>query len=220
MRFTLFSRRHPRRQVAKTLGHLAPALILLLGIGPLVSGTEPLTLLTVLEIAVGLTYLVLMVREWRHLRHNPFHQERIAWLELAAAAILGVEAYHLWHRQHVAAVTDGIPRRHLLPGLYAVVGVAYVVLAFRARALTKRLHLQLHPEGFAVRTSHFARPHYVHWTQVAAIEPVGSDAVQLRDPNGHARLITFAGFHEATAHRDRLLAHALNHVATGDKTFS
>ncbi|MFC7668219.1 hypothetical protein ACFQT0_13160 [Hymenobacter humi] len=37
-----------------------------------------------------------------HLRHNPFHQEQVAWLELAAAAILALESYHIWHRHHVA----------------------------------------------------------------------------------------------------------------------
>ena len=85
-RTVLYHRRHAQQQVAKSLGHLSPAVVLLLGVAPVLAGEEHLTLLLALEIALGAAYLVLMVREMLHLRHRPFHRESVAWLELAAAA--------------------------------------------------------------------------------------------------------------------------------------
>ncbi|MFD2718577.1 hypothetical protein ACFST9_07610 [Hymenobacter monticola] len=77
-RTTLYHRRHAKQQVGKSLGHVAPALVLFFGVVPILTGAEHFTLLGALEIAVGAAYLVLMVREMRHLRHNPFHREPMA----------------------------------------------------------------------------------------------------------------------------------------------
>ena len=103
-------RRHTRRRFAKTLGHLGPALVLVGGVAPLLSGAEPLTVLRGVELLLGAAYLVLVAREIWHLRHNPFHQEAVAWLELAAAGILAIESYHIWHRHHEAELAGAAHR--------------------------------------------------------------------------------------------------------------
>ncbi|RPD43675.1 hypothetical protein DNI29_23345 [Hymenobacter sediminis] len=205
---TLFPRQHVRRQVGKALGHLVPAGILALGVGPLFSGAEPFTLLAGVEVVVGLTYLVLMVRELRHLRQHPLHQKPIAWLELAAAAILALESYHLWHRHHATQVAGAPPRTHVLPWLYALVALLYVGLAFSLQWVTQRRYLHLHAEGLSLRTGLFSPVHRVRWADLAAVEPVGPSGVRLRYRDGREYDLDFAGFRQGAAHRDHLLAHA------------
>jgi hypothetical protein len=203
----LSNRRHPRRHFAKALGHLGPALVLVSGVAPVLTGAEPLTFLAGLELVVGAAYLVLMARELLQLRHNPFNQARVAWLELAAAAILALESYHSWHRHHEAALAGAPPRPHLLPWLYAAGAVVYVVLALRMRQLANRLYLHLHDDGFAVRTGQFGRAHHVRWADVAAAEPAGPTGVLIRRTDGQEHRIAFDRLHDGPAHRDRLLAH-------------
>lgn len=206
-RITLYHHRHVRQQVSKSLGHLGPALVLLMGISPVLAGEEHLTPLLGLEIAVGAAYLVLMVRELRHLRHHPFHRESVAWLELAAASILVLESYHIWHRHHEAEAAGGPHRLHLLPWIYAAVAVVYVVLAFRMKQLDNRRYLHLHPDGFAVRTKHLGDTHDLRWADIAAVEPAGPADVLVHCTGGQTQRISFAGLHEGTVYRDRLLAH-------------
>lgn len=78
---TLYHRRHAKQQRGKTAGHLGAAVVLVLGVvlgvAPILSGAESLTLLVGVEVLVGAAYLVLMVRELLHLRHHPFHRERV-----------------------------------------------------------------------------------------------------------------------------------------------
>lgn len=205
---TLYHRRHAKQQVAKAIGHIGPAIVLLLGISSILSGQEPLTLLAGLEVAVGALYLLLLVRELRHLRHNPFHREPVAWLELAAAAILALESYHIWHRHHAAEAITGVHKVHMLPWLYAAVAVVYVVMAFRMRQIDGRRYLHLHPEGFAVRTNGLTRAHDLRWADVAAVEPAGAADVLVRRHDGQTHRISFADLHNGAAHRDELLAHA------------
>ena len=204
---TLYHRRHARQQRRKSMGHLGPALVLLMGVAPVLSGKEPLTALMVLEMAVGLAYLLLMVRELRHLRRQPFHRERVAWLELAAAAILAIESYHIWHRHHEAEAAGAPPRFHVLPWLYAAVACIYVVLAFRMKDLAGRRFLHLHDGGFAVRTKPFGRAQALSWANVTAVEPAGTTDLLVHRPNGQLHRISFADLHDGPAHRDQLLAH-------------
>lgn len=213
---TLYHRRHAKQQVAKAIGHLSPAVLFLLGIMPILTGEEHITLVSGLEIAIGALYLVLMVRELRHLRHNPFHREQVAWLELAAAAILAMESYHIWHRHHEAELAGAPHRTHLLPWLYAGLAVVYVVLAFRINKMTDRRFLHLHPEGFAVRTGHLSTSHDLRWADVATVEPAGPTDVLVHRPDGRTHRISFAKLHDGPAHRDRLLAHAQAYFARGD----
>lgn len=84
-RTILYHRRHARQKAAKTFGHFGPAVVLLVGMGPVLPRREAFTPLLGLEVVVGAAYLVLMARELLHLRHNPHHSEPVAWLELAAA---------------------------------------------------------------------------------------------------------------------------------------
>lgn len=206
-KITLFPQQHVRRQVGKAVGHLFPAVILVVGVIPLFSGTEPPTLLAWVEVIAGFTYLVLMGQELRHLRQAPFHQQRIAWLELAAAAILALESYHLWHRHHEAERAGAPPRLHLLPWVYAVVAALYVVLAFCFSTLIQRRYVQLSADGFAVRTSLFAPVQQVQWAHLAAIEPVSQSGLRLHYTTGQTTSLSFEGFQDAVAHRDRLLQH-------------
>ncbi|MBF9237167.1 hypothetical protein I2I05_07140 [Hymenobacter sp. BT683] len=206
-RTTLFHRRHLRRQVAKSVGHIGPAIVFVLAVVPVLSGAEAFTALVGLEVVVGVVYLTLMVRELRNLRHNPFHSERVAWLELAAAAILLIESYHIWHRHHAAELAGAPARFHALPWVYALVAVAYIVLAFRMRQLTGRTFLHLHADGFAVRTGRFGKEHNLRWADIASADPEGSTGVVVRRTDGQEHRIVFDSLHEGTVHRDRLLAH-------------
>ena len=191
----------------KTLSHLGPAVVLLLSMAPVLQGHEPLTLLLGLEFLVGAAYLVLMVRELRHLRHNPFHREPVAWLELAAAGILALESYHIWHRHHEAELASGVHRVHLLPWLYAAVAVAFVVMAFRMKQVDGRRFLHLHPAGFALRTRRLGRAQELRWAEVETVEPAGATDLLIRRADGQHQRLSFADVHNGTAHRDRLLAH-------------
>lgn len=206
-RVILHHRRHAKQQRGKAIGHLGPAVVLFLGILPVLKGDETLTPLLALEVAVGVAYLALMVRELLHLRRHPFHHEAVAWLELAAAAILFIEGYHIWHRHHETEAAGAAHRLHILPGLYTAVGVVYVVLAFRARQLAERRYLHLHPEGFAVRTKGLGPVHNLRWTNIAAVEPDGPADMLVHCPDGQSHRISFASLHDGPAHRDRLLAH-------------
>ncbi|MBH8570941.1 hypothetical protein KB206_18765 [Microvirga sp. STS02] len=212
-RTTLYHRRHAWQQRAKTLGHVGPALVLLFAVQPVLAGEEAFTPLVVLEFAVGAAYLVLMVRELLHLRHNPFHQERVAWLELASAAILAIESYHIWHRHHAAHLARGVHRLHMLPWIYAALAVVYVVLAFRMKQMAGRRFLHLRPEGFAARTKPLGRAHELRWADLAAAEPAGPADVLLHRHDGQTHRISFADLHDGPAHRDRLLAHAAQALA-------
>lgn len=207
-RTTLYHHRHAKTQRRKSLGHLGPAVVLLFAVAPVLSGSEAFTPMVGLEFLVGAAYLVLMVRELLHLRHNAFHREPVAWLELSAAAILALESYHIWHRHHVAELAGAPHRVHVLPWLYAAVAVVYVVLAFRMKQLDGRRFLHLHPEGFAVRTSRLGVAHKLRWADVASVEPAGSADVIVHHVDGQPRRISFAELHDGPAHRDSLLAHA------------
>jgi hypothetical protein len=204
-RTTLYHRRHSKQQFAKTFGHLGPALVLLMGIGPVLAGTEAFTPLLVLEVLVGAAYLVLMVREMLHLRHNPFHREPVAWLELAAAGILALDRHH-------EAELAGKPHKTLiLPLLYAALAVMFVVMAFRMKKMDGRRFLHLHPDGFAVRTTRLGRAHALGWADLAAVEADGPADVLVRHPNGQSRRISFAHLHQGATRRDELLAHVAQH---------
>ena len=206
-RTTLYHRRHARQQVGKSLGHFGAAVLLLMGIVAVLSGEEPFSFLRALEALIGAAYIVLMVREWRHLRHNPYHREPVAWLELAVAAILALESYHIWHRHHEAALAGHPPKTLILPLLYAGTAIMFVVLAFRMKQMDGRRFLHLHPEGFALRTTRLGRAHDLRWPEVAALEPDGPADVVVRRTNGELNRISFAALHDGPAHRDRLLAH-------------
>lgn len=216
-RTILYHRRYAKQQVGKALGHIAPALVLFFGVVPILTGEEHFTFLGGLEIAVGAAYLGLMVRELRHLRHNPFHREPVAWLELAAAGILALESYHIWHRHHAAEQAGAPHRLHVLPWLYAAVALMYVGLAFRLNKLTDRQFLHLHAHGFAVRTQRLGPVHDLTWAAIAAVEPVGPADVLVHHANGQPHRISFAHLHDGAAHRDRLLAHAATHVPPAPK---
>jgi hypothetical protein len=164
---TLYHRRHARQQVGKTFGHLGPAVVLLMGIAPVLAGTELLTPLLAFEVLVGAAYLGLMVRELLHLRHQPFHREPVAWLELAAAAILALESYHIWHRHHESELAGRPHKTLILPALYAALAVLFVVMAFRMKQMDGRRFLHLHPGGFALRTKRLGVKQELGWADIA-----------------------------------------------------
>ena len=207
----LFHRRHAKMQRGKAAGHLGAAMVLLLGIAPIIGGAEHLTWQSGLEMGVGAAYLVLMVRELRHLRRDPFHREPVAWLELAAASILALESYHSWHRHHLAELASGLHKTHFLPWVYAALAVAYVVMAFRVKQMDGRRFLHLHPAGFAVRTNRLGRAHELGWADIAALEPAGPADLLIRRTNGQSHRVSFADVYDGAAHRDRLLAHYVNY---------
>jgi hypothetical protein len=211
---TLFHRRHARRQRGKTLAHFAPAAMLLFSAVAVVSGDEPLSWITGLEFVVGAAYLVLMVRELRQLRHHAHHLENVAWLELAAAGILALEGYHIWHRHHETEARSGPHAFHVLPWLYWALALGFVGMAFGAARLLQRRHLQLHEGGFAGRL-HPLRPRFQYdITELAAAEPAGAADLLLTRTNGQQQRLSFEALHDGPAHRDRLLAHIRQHLAT------
>ncbi|WP_345237371.1 hypothetical protein [Hymenobacter saemangeumensis] len=206
-RIKLYHRRHGRRQRGKSLSHLAPAAVLISS-GLAVLGGEPFTWLMAAEFVVGAAYLILMVRELRQLRHNPHHHERVAWLELAAAGILGIEGYHIWHRHHEANLARGTHTFHVLPYLYWAMAVFFVVLAFSLAKLTERRHLHLHEGGFSGRLHPLGRMFQFQWAEVVSVEPAGAADLVLTRTNGQTQRISFEAMHDGPVHRDRLLAHA------------
>lgn len=201
----LYHRQHARRQRGKALSHVVPALVLLGSLFGLLSG-EPFTWVQAAEIGVGAAYLILLVRELRHLRRHP--HEAVAWLELAAAGILALEGYHIWHRHHQADVALGQHRGHVLPWLYGSLALGYVWLAFNAGKLLRRRYLHLHAEGFSGRLHPFGRRFAYRWDEVAAVEPVGAADVLIRRSDGRTQRLSFAPLHEGAALRERLLRHA------------
>ena len=127
----------------------------------------------------------------RHLRHNPFRREPVAWLELAAAAIPALESYHIWHCHHEAELASGAPRLHILPWVYAATAVACVALVFRMKQLDGRRYLHPHP-AIAVRTARLGPAHELCWVDVAAVEPAGPADLLARHHNEQTRRISFA----------------------------
>jgi hypothetical protein len=172
-----------------------------------ITGAERLSWITGAEFVVGAAYLVLMVREFRHLRHNPHHQEPVAWLEIAAAGILALEGYHIWHRHHEADALRGTHTFHALPYVYWALAVVYLGLAFGLKRLLARRHLHLHPEGFSGRTHPFRPAFRFNWADIASAEAAGPADLVVRRTNGRQHRFSFASLHDGPAHRDRLLAH-------------
>jgi hypothetical protein len=148
------------------------------------------------------------VRELRHLQKHPTHHERVAWIELAAAGILALEGYHIWHRHHEKDLLTGLHRVHVLPWLYAVLAIWYAAMAFGLPRLHKRRHLHLHGSGFSGRLHPFRRGFAVTWSDVVRIEPVGEADVRIHHSDGREQLLSFSDFHDGPAHRDRIVAHA------------
>lgn len=209
--YLLYPRRYHKSARARALSHLVPAMLLVSGLLPLMQGQERLTLLLTLEIIVGAAYLILMVRELRHLRHPTPHSEAVAWLELAAAGILGLEGYHIWHRHHLHALATGTHQVHLLPWFYAAAAVMYVGLAFGASQLASRRYLHLPPTGFEGRLQMLGPVFRFDWAQVQAVQPVGPAAVLIHTQAGPQRL-SFEHLLHGEAHRDRLLTHAQTYL--------
>ena len=210
---TLLPRRYRRAGRARTLSHLVPAVLLVSGLLPLLQGAESLTPLLALEVGVGAAYLGLMVRELRHLRHPTPHLGRVAWLELAAAGILALEGYHIWHRHHAHNLATGVERFHVLPWLYFGVAGMYVGLAFGASWLLSRRFLHLSAAGFAGRLHLWRAPFGADWAQVRAVEPAGPAAVLVHlHAGGPPQRLAFDHLLDGPAHRDRLLAHAQAHL--------
>jgi len=205
---TLYHRRHTRRSRGKALSHLVPAAVLLVSALGAFTGPEPLSALVWLEFAIGAAYLVLMVRELRHLGHKHLHHERVAWLEIAAAGILALEGYHIWHRHHEAEEISGVHRFHLLPWVYGVLAIWYILMAFGIARILDRRYLHLHEEGFSGRFTLLGKPFAYRWHEVARIEPADKADVIIHLTDGQAQRLSFADLHNGASHRDQLLTHA------------
>jgi hypothetical protein len=210
---TLYPKRRVQMERAKGLSHLAPAMVLLGGMLGVMRGTERFTLLLAIELVVGAAYLLLLVRELRHLRHHPNQHERVAWLELAAAGILALEGYHLWHRYHEKELLTGEHKVHILHWLYATLAVWYVFMAFGLGRLHERRHLHLHAEGFSGRLHPFGRRFAYTWDELDRLEPNGSADVVVHHTNGGQRHLSFKSILAGPALRDQLLAHGAGRPA-------
>ncbi|WBO82902.1 hypothetical protein [Hymenobacter yonginensis] len=206
---TLYHKNRGRIERLRGFSHLLPALILFSGLWDVLVGEETLTPLLGLEVAVGAAYVLLLLRELRQLRrHGVAHHEKIAWLELAAAGILALEGYHIWHRHHETALRTGVHRLHVLPWLYWAVAVWYGLMAFGLAQLHRRRFLHLHEAGFSGRLHPFRRRFDFRWDQLTRVEPVGATDAVVHTVAGEPRLLSFAQVHDGAAHRDQLLAHA------------
>ncbi|WP_324676883.1 hypothetical protein [Hymenobacter sp. GOD-10R] len=217
---TLYHRRHIRRSRGKALSHLVPAAVLLISALGAVASPEPLSLVVWIEFIIGAAYLVLMVRELRHLQHQHLHHEQVAWLEIAAAGILALEGYHIWHRHHAAAEASGEHRVHILPWLYGVIAVWYLLLAFGVVRILERRHLHLHNEGFSGRLTLFGAPFSYRWSEVAGVESTNEADVIIHRSDGQTNHLSFAELHEGSAHRDRLVAYAADKVGVAGELAS
>ena len=206
---TLYHHRRARIERARGLSHLVPALVLLSGVGSVLGGSEKLTGLLLLELVVGVAYVALLARELYQLRrHGPAHHERVAWLELAAAGILALEGYHIWHRHHETALRTGEHGLHVLPWFYWAVAAWYVAMAFGIAKLHQRRFLHLHPTGFRGRVQLFGPRFEYVWANVRRLEPVSEADVIVHGEPGESRRLSFKNVHDGPAHRNRLLAAA------------
>ncbi|OON68449.1 hypothetical protein [Hymenobacter sp. CRA2] len=205
----LHHKRQARMARAKSLSHLVPAGMLVTGVVGVLTKAEPLTPLLVVEFVVGAAYLVLLLRELRHLRHDPHHHERVAWLELAAAGIAALEGYHIWHRHHEAELGGAPARIHVLPYLYALIAAIYVWLAFNSQRLQQRRFLHLHEDGFTGRLHPFSRRFDYRWEELTGVEPVGAAELLVRHRDGRERRLSFDQMHEGATLREQVLAHAI-----------
>ncbi|QJX45567.1 hypothetical protein HMJ29_00865 [Hymenobacter taeanensis] len=204
----LYHKRRARVERAKGLSHLVPAFVLIGGVLGVLVGEEPFTLLVGVELLVGVAYVGLLVREQVHLKRHPAHHERVAWLELAAAGILALEGYHIWHRHHEKALLTGRHQVHVLPWLYALLAVWYTAMAFGMARMYERRHLHLHAEGFSGRLHPFKRRFAFTWNEVVRVEPVGEADVCVHHADGRQQHLSFAALQDGPAHRNRLLEHA------------
>jgi hypothetical protein len=206
--YLLYPRRYHRSARAKALSHLVPATLLVSGLLPLLKGEESLTPVLGLEIVVGAAYLVLMLRELWHLRHPTPHAEPVAWLELAAAGILALEGYHIWHRHHEHAVATGTHQVHILPWLYAAAAVMYTGVAFGSSRLSRRRYLHLLETGFAGRLRLLGPPFQFEWSQVQRVEAQEPAKLLVHSLHSAPKQLAFGHLLHGAQHRDRLLAHA------------
>ncbi|HEX8426625.1 hypothetical protein [Hymenobacter sp.] len=207
-RIILYHKRRVRIERAKGFSHLVPAAVLLSSLLDVVSGREPFTVLVGLEILVGVSYVLLLLREMRHLRHHPDQHPQVAWLELAAAGILALEGYHIWHRHHEKELLTGEHKFHVLPWLYAGLAVWYVAMAFGIGRIYERRHLHLHAEGFSGRLHPFGRRFAYTWPEVDRLEPSEPADVIVHYRNGQQQRLSFANVQNGPAMRDQLLAHS------------
>jgi len=212
-RYTLYPRRYYKSARAKALMHLLPAFLLVGGLLPLLQGQEPLTLVLALEVSIGIAYLLLMIRELRHLRHPTPHAEPVAWLELAAAGILGLEGYHIWHRHHQHELATGSHRLHVLPWLYALAAAMYAGLAFGTARLASRRYLHLPATGFDGRLRLLDVPFQFEWAQIRTVTAQEPATVLIYPQNTeNPQHLSFAHLLHGVQHRDRLVAHALAYL--------
>jgi hypothetical protein len=212
----LYHKRRARIERAKGLSHLVPAAVLLSGVFGVVTGREPFTLLLGLEVLVGVAYILLLLREIQHTRHHPNQHEPIAWLELAAAGILALEGYHIWHRHHETFLRTGEHKFHVLPWVYATLAVWYVGMTFGIGRIYERRHLHLHAEGFSGRLQPFGQRFAYTWSEVDRLEPSGPTDVLVHHSNGQQQKISFANVQNGPAMRDQLLAHEQTKAAATD----
>ncbi|QKG52755.1 hypothetical protein [Hymenobacter sp. BRD67] len=204
----LYNRRYTKQLRARALSHLVPALVLVGGATAAVASQEALTSLLGLEFIIGAAYLLLMARELLHLRHGHGHPEPVAWLELAAAGILGLEGYHIGHRHHLAELAGAPHRAHILPWLYAALAALYVVLAFGLARLGKRRYLHLHADGFSVRTRLLGKEQAGRWAHLAAVQGVGPASAIFSYTNGQQQQLSFEHLYNGAELRNQLVAEA------------
>ena len=206
----LHHRRLAMRQRVKALNHLVPALVLMQGAFEAFYGGE-LSWMRGLELAVGAAYLVLLIRELRHLRRHPTGTVHHGpeWLEVAAAGILALESYHSWHRHHEAELVSGIHRTHYLPWVYGALALVYLGLAFGAGRLARRQGLHFTKEGFWMRLLPISRARRVQWAnfQAITVAPNSIDLLLHPRPDGPPQLLKLSPYHNADVLRERILAH-------------
>jgi hypothetical protein len=170
----LFTAHDARRARVKGLDHLVPAGVLVVGAVDAFRRHEA-SGFRVLEFAVGAAFVALLLAHWVRVRTRPApvpgpaHGPGPVWLELAAAGLLGLEAYHLAHRP---AAGPGHPW-HLLPWAYGALAGWYVLQAFHRARPASRRRLHVTAEGFWLRRWVLGRARRVSWAALRALVPVG-----------------------------------------------
>ena len=215
--YPLLTERSARRERFKGLNHLVPAVVLVQG------ATDAITHHDVnwargLELALGMVFVVLLVRHWYAVRHRPTgpappHRPEPhgpEWLELAAGGILAMEGYHLWLRPALVAATH---KFHVLPWLYGAVAIWYVLMAFHRARPSSRRSLCITPAGFWLRRSVLGRAHRVPWAGLRALAPVGEGPDLLLYPldGGQPQPLALHQYLNGSWLSEQLLAHAVSY---------
>jgi len=172
-----------RAHRANGILHLNAAFFILKAVAErLIVENRAISLFTLLEVVVGVAYIVLFVKQLRH--QHTSHQARVSWLEIVGAAIFYIEGMHKMH-----AGADYIQYAYFgLSILYLLMGLFY-------RKLMQHRYLHLDALGFSGRLS-VLRSVKFRWQDIKELRSNNNKLIVL-DQDNQEKLLNFNFFSNA-----------------------